>query len=105
MSQHVTDASFDAEVLKAEGPVLIDFWAEWCPPCHAIAPSLEELSQELAGQVRIAKLNIDDNPRTAIKYGVRSIPTLIIFKDGEPTALQVGAAPKSKLADWIRKSI
>lgn len=105
MSQHVTDASFDAEVLKAEGPVLIDFWAEWCPPCHAIAPSLEELSLELAGQVRIAKLNIDDNPRTAIKYGVRSIPTLIIFKDGEPTALQVGAAPKSKLADWIRKSI
>lgn len=105
MSQHVTDASFDAEVLKAEGPVLIDFWAEWCPPCHAIAPSLEELSRELAGQVRIAKLNIDDNPRTAIKYGVRSIPTLIIFKDGEPTALQVGAAPKSKLADWIRKSI
>lgn len=105
MSQHVTDASFDAEVLKAEGPVLIDFWAEWCPPCHAIAPSLEELSLELAGQVRIAKLNIDDNPQTAIKYGVRSIPTLIIFKDGEPTALQVGAAPKSKLADWIRKSI
>lgn len=105
MAQHVTDASFDADVLKAEGPVLIDFWAEWCPPCHAIAPSLEELSTELAGQVTIKKLNIDDNPRTAIKYGVRSIPTLIIFKDGEPTALQVGAAPKSRLADWIRKSI
>ncbi len=105
MSQHVTDASFEADVLKADGPVLIDFWAEWCPPCHAIAPSLEELSQELAGQVRIAKLNIDDNPRTAIKYGVRSIPTLIIFKNGEPTALQVGAAPKSRLSDWIRKSI
>ncbi|MCW5714627.1 MAG: thioredoxin [Bauldia sp.] len=105
MSQHVTDASFEADVLRAEGPVLIDFWAEWCPPCHAIAPSLEELSTELAGQVTIRKLNIDDNPRTAIKYGVRSIPTLIIFKGGEPTALQVGAAPKSKLSDWIRKSI
>jgi thioredoxin 1 len=105
MSQHVTDASFDADVLKADGPVLIDFWAEWCPPCHAIAPSLEELSQELAGQVTIKKLNIDDNPRMAIKYGVRSIPTLIIFRNGEPTALQVGAAPKSRLSDWIKKSI
>jgi thioredoxin 1 len=105
MSQHVTDDSFEADVLEAEGPVLIDFWAEWCPPCHAIAPSLEELSTEFAGQVAIKKLNIDDNPRTAITYGVRSIPTLILFKHGEPTALQVGAAPKSKVSDWIRKAI
>jgi len=105
MPNHVTDASFDADVLKSEGPVVVDFWAEWCGPCHAIAPALEELAGELSGQVTIAKLNIDENPKTAIKYGVRSIPTLIMFKNGEPMAMQVGAAPKSRLSDWIKKAI
>jgi thioredoxin 1 len=105
MPNHVTDASFDADVLKSEGPVVVDFWAEWCGPCHAIAPALEELAGELSGKVTIAKLNIDENPKTAIKYGVRSIPTLIMFKNGEPMAMQVGAAPKSRLSDWIKKAI
>ncbi|MCW5714630.1 MAG: thioredoxin TrxA [Bauldia sp.] len=105
MPNHVTDASFDADVLKSEGPVVVDFWAEWCGPCHAIAPALEELAGELTGKVTIAKLNIDENPKTAIKYGVRSIPTLIMFKNGEPMAMQVGAAPKSRLSDWIKKAI
>ena len=105
MPTTVTDVSFEKDVLKAAAPVVVDFWAEWCGPCHAIAPALEELATELNGKVTIAKLNIDDNPRTAIKYGVRSIPTLIMFKNGEPMAMQVGAAPKSRLADWIKKAI
>ncbi|MGD9737795.1 MAG: thioredoxin TrxA [Bauldia sp.] len=105
MPTKVSDVSFDNDVLKADGPVVVDFWAEWCGPCHAIAPALEELATELNGKVTIAKLNIDENPKTAIKYGVRSIPTLIMFKNGEPMAMQVGAAPKSRLSDWIKKAI
>ncbi len=102
---HVSDSSFSTDVLGAAGPVVVDFWAEWCGPCHAIAPALEEISQEMGGKVQIVKLNIDENPNTAIKYGVRSIPTLIMFKGGEPVALQVGAYPKSRISDWIKKSI
>ncbi len=101
----VTDSSFDADVLGAAGPVVVDFWAEWCGPCRMIAPALEEIQAELGGKVTIAKLNIDENPNIAVRYGVRSIPTLILFKDGEPTAIQVGAAPKNRLADWIKNAI
>lgn len=105
MPTKVTDGSFDQDVLQSDAPVVVDFWAEWCGPCHAIAPALEELATELDGKVTIAKLNIDENPQTAIRYGVRSIPTLIMFKNGEPMAMQVGAAPKSRLSDWIQKAI
>ena len=97
----VTDESFAADVLGANGPVLVDFWAEWCGPCKMIGPSLEEISDELAGKVSIVKLNIDDNPDAPGKYGVRGIPTMILFKDGAPAATKVGAAPKSALKGWL----
>jgi thioredoxin len=102
---NVTDDNFDNDVLGAQEPVVVDFWAEWCGPCRMISPALEEIAEELNGQVKIAKLNVDENPNTAIKYGVRSIPTLIMFKNGEPTSMQVGAAPKGKLSDWIKAGI
>ncbi|MEE4013993.1 thioredoxin [Roseibium sp. FZY0029] len=101
----VTDSSFEAEVLKSDGPVVVDFWAEWCGPCKMIAPALEEISEEMDGQVKITKLNIDENQDMAMKYGVRSIPMLILFKDGEPMATQIGAAPKGKLSDWIKSAL
>ena len=101
----VTDSSFDADVLNAPGPVLVDFWAEWCGPCRQIAPALEDLSKELAGQVTVVKLNIDENPQTPSKYGVRGIPTLIIFKGGQVAATKVGALPKSKLVEWVQSSL
>jgi thioredoxin 1 len=97
----ITDESFQADVLDASGPVLVDFWAEWCGPCKMIGPSLEELSDELGEQVTIAKLNIDDNPEAPGKYGVRGIPTMILFKNGQPAATKVGAAPKSQLKGWL----
>jgi thioredoxin 1 len=97
----VTDASFQSDVIGASGPVLVDFWAEWCGPCKMIGPSLEEISEELGAQVTIAKLNIDDNPESPAKYGVRGIPTMILFKDGVPAATKVGAAPKSQLKGWL----
>ncbi len=97
----ITDGSFAVDVLEASGPVLVDFWAEWCGPCKMIGPSLEEISNELGEQVTIAKLNIDDNPDAPAKYGVRGIPTMILFKDGKPAATKVGAAPKSQLKGWL----
>ncbi|WP_321343257.1 thioredoxin TrxA [Breoghania sp.] len=104
-TEKVTDASFDADVLNSSEPVVVDFWAEWCGPCKQIAPALDEIAAELEGKVKIAKLNVDENQNTAIKYGVRSIPTLLLFKNGELAATQVGALPKSRLADWISSAI
>ena len=101
----VTDANFDQDVLGANQPVVVDFWAEWCGPCRFIAPALEEIATEMDGKVTIAKLNVDENPDIMMRYGVRSIPTLIMFKNGEPTAIQVGAVPKNRLSDWIKAAI
>ena len=101
----VTDSSFQTDVLGASGPVLVDFWAEWCGPCRMIAPSLEELSNELGEKVTIAKLNIDENPETPAKYGVRGIPTMILFKDGAPAATKVGAEPKSRIQGWLESAL
>jgi len=98
----VTDASFQSDVLQSEKPVLVDFWAEWCGPCKMIGPSLEELSDELGEQVTILKLNIDENPEAPGNYGVRGIPTMILFKGGAPAATKVGAAPKGQLKGWLQ---
>ncbi|MCC2976204.1 thioredoxin TrxA [Sphingomonas sp. PL-96] len=98
----ITDSSFQADVLDAGKPVLVDFWAEWCGPCKMIGPSLEEISEELGEEVTIAKLNIDENPDAPGKYGVRGIPTMILFKNGEPTATKVGAAPKGQIKGWLQ---
>ena len=100
----VSDANFDAEVLKASGPVVVDFWAEWCGPCRMIAPALEEIAGAMGDKVKIVKLNVDENPNVAQKYGIMSIPTLMIFKNGEMAARQVGAAPKQKLEQWINST-
>ncbi len=99
------NSNFEAEVLKSDIPVVVDFWAEWCGPCKMIAPSLEEISNEMDGKVKIAKLNMDENPELAARYNVRSIPTLLMFKGGEPVAIQVGAAPKARLSSWIESEV
>ncbi|MCZ6576382.1 MAG: thioredoxin TrxA [Acidiferrobacterales bacterium] len=98
---HVTDQSFENEVLKSNDPVLVDYWAEWCGPCKMIAPVLEEIATEYAGKLKVAKLNIDENPDTPPKYGIRGIPTLMLFKDGNVEATKVGAVSKSQLSAFI----
>jgi len=100
----VTDATFEADVLQSSIPVLVDFWAEWCGPCKMIGPVLEELAGELAGTVTIAKMNVDDNPLTPSKHGIRSIPTLMMFKGGQLVATKVGGAPKASLQAWIKEN-
>ncbi len=101
----VSDATFESEVLNAAEPVVVDFWAEWCGPCRMIAPALEEIAGAMAGKVKVVKLNVDENPATASKYGIMSIPTLMIFKGGELASRQVGAAPKQKLEQWITTAV
>jgi thioredoxin 1 len=100
----VTDESFEQDVLKASKPVLVDFWAEWCGPCKQIAPALEQIAQELGGEVTIAKVNIEDSPTTPSRYGVRGIPTLMLFKDGQMASMKVGAMPKAKILEWLTES-
>ena len=97
----VSDSTFETEVLNSKEPVVVDFWAEWCGPCKMIAPALEEIQTALGSKVKIVKLNVDENPNTAQKYGIMSIPTLMLFKNGELASRQVGAAPRQKLEQWI----
>ena len=102
---HTTDASFETDVINAEKPVLIDFWAEWCSPCKFIAPLLDEAADEYADRLSIVKLDIEHNPVIAQRYRVQSIPTLMIFKDGQPVAMMAGAQPKSSIKQWIERNI
>ena len=97
----VSDASFESDVLKSAEPVVVDFWAEWCGPCRMIGPSLEDISKEMDGKLKVVKVNIDENPTTPSRYGVRSIPTLLLFKNGQVAATKIGAEPKQKLVSWI----
>jgi len=103
-SVKVTDESFESDVLQAETPVLVDFWAEWCGPCKQIAPALEQIADELAGKVTIAKLNIEESPTTPSRYGVRGIPTMMLFKGGQMASMKVGAMPKQKILEWLSEA-
>jgi thioredoxin 1 len=106
MATHkVSDQSFDADVLKSDVPVVVDFWAEWCGPCKMIAPALEEIATAMGEKIKIVKINIDENPQAPSKYGVRGIPTLMVFKGGQVASTKVGAAPKGQLQSWIEQSI
>ena len=100
----VTDESFEADVLKADKPVLVDFWAEWCGPCKQIAPALEQIAEELADQVTVAKLNIEESPTTPSRYGVRGIPTMMLFRNGQMASMKVGAMPKQKILEWLAET-
>ena len=101
----VTDESFENDVLKSEKPIVVDFWAEWCGPCKQIGPTLEEISDEMSSEVIIAKHNIDNEPNTPTKYGIRGIPTMLLFKSGELKATKVGASTKSNIVEWIKENI
>ena len=100
----VTDDSFEQDVLKADKPVLVDFWAEWCGPCKQIAPALDQISEELADQVTVAKVNIEESPTTPSRYGVRGIPTLMLFRAGQMASMKVGAMPKGKILEWLSET-
>jgi thioredoxin 1 len=100
----VTDSTFEAEVLQASGPVLVDFWAEWCGPCKQIAPALEQIASELDGKITIAKMDIEESPTVPSRYGVRGIPTLMLFRDGRMASMKVGAMPKQKILDWLTEA-
>jgi len=104
-TQKATDSTFEEEVLKSDTPVLVDFWAEWCGPCKIIGPHLEQIADEMAGKLKVVKVNIDENPLAPGKYGVRSIPTLLVFKDGQVAATKIGAAPKQQLAQWLNSVV
>ena len=105
MTVKATDTSFEQEVLKSDTPVLVDFWAEWCGPCRMIGPSLEDIAKEMDGKLKVVKVNIDENPTTPSRDNVRSIPTLLLFKNGPVAATKIGAEPKQKLANWINTAI
>ncbi len=101
----VTDATFESEVIKSDIPVVVDFWAEWCGPCRQIGPALEEISEELSGKIKVAKVNVDENPSSPAQLGVRGIPALFLFKDGKVVSNKIGAAPKAALQSWIESEI